>query len=763
MPMETNSTTMPTNIQPVQRPRPGAPTTITRRGDSGGSPFAPRTDVNIKNSVSDMAGILAKVSENQESKAEALSPQLQKLMDSIMQQSFSLESTLANGLGSSIESQRFAVDQMLTLSRLLGQLGSLAEQGVTNPLDSGLEAVLANFREMIGKSDSGALEPALLHKLAFQLLDTKTAEDLPDELKFLLLQGTQTAPANSEMNTESLGFLKQLMQYFMPSPEPATPGAKSAGRQAADSPDAKNAGTETPEQEGAERPADAEAGEPANRSGRPTAAGTGPMAGPKTPGQPSAARAQTGQPGSNEGNTAASRSNGQEPAAQPRGGQETAGQSRGGQETMARAGGDSGAPTAGQTAGGAPASANTNANANTSGNTSGAAPQPSDSANTATNAGTPREGNAADASEANRNTSFQKMPSAEDLQSPAPKAQGQAQGQPPAADSPRPSTEQPMGQPSGPTPEGQPSAQANSRPAGGEARPAENSSPFLQPEDNAPEGARADAGRFGQPAQAAPNANGTAFMPRSLPMQNTPQTMDTMKQLASLLLKDAELTDQDQILLQNFVNNREGVMDEKSAKQLQLLLRLCQNNIPASVQQAAQQQNLPELPKLWAFMQLCNLAYLKEKNSAANLKRASKSVSTFASMMKGSMTAENYRTSQGQRSMNFMMPLYMGEGEKTAYPTYIHVYDEEEEDPAAPGQKKKETWLRVCLLTENIGAVDVTFRMYEESNLDVRVFFSDPEVVDDFREYIPEFRQSFKDTPLTLMDLKINTAGDNQS
>ncbi len=104
MPMETNSTTMPTNIQPVQRPRPGAPTTITRRGDSGGSPFAPRTDVNIKNSVSDMAGILAKVSENQESTTESLSPQLQKLIDNIMKQSFSLESTLANGLGSSMES-----------------------------------------------------------------------------------------------------------------------------------------------------------------------------------------------------------------------------------------------------------------------------------------------------------------------------------------------------------------------------------------------------------------------------------------------------------------------------------------------------------------------------------------------------------------------------------------------------------------------------------------------------------------------------------
>ena len=67
--------------------------------------------------------------------------------------------------------------------------------------------------------------------------------------------------------------------------------------------------------------------------------------------------------------------------------------------------------------------------------------------------------------------------------------------------------------------------------------------------------------------------------------------METMKQMATLLLRDATLTTQDTRLLQNFVNNQSGLLAEKDAKQLQLLLRLCQSNIPASVQQAAQQQN----------------------------------------------------------------------------------------------------------------------------------------------------------------------------
>ena len=267
-----------------------------------------------------------------------------------------------------------------------------------------------------------------------------------------------------------------------------------------------------------------------------------------------------------------------------------------------------------------------------------------------------------------------------------------------------------------------------------------------------------------QNAAGNPSDNGTsprseAAMPRPM-LQNTPQTMETMKQMATLLLRDASLSEGDTRLLQNFVNNQSGLLSEKDAKQLQLLLRLCQSHIPASVQQAAQQQNLPDLPKLWAFMQLCDLAYLKEKDNAASLKKASRDVAEFASMMKGAMASENSQATEGQRSMSLMVPLYMGDQEKTAFPAYIHVYDETEDDPASPGERKKETWLRVCLLTENIGAVDLTFRMYEKRNLDVRVLFSEPKMIKAFGEYIPEFEQSFTDTPLVLKDLKVALAGD---
>ena len=199
------------------------------------------------------------------------------------------------------------------------------------------------------------------------------------------------------------------------------------------------------------------------------------------------------------------------------------------------------------------------------------------------------------------------------------------------------------------------------------------------------------------------------------------------------------------------------MLSEKDARELQALLQLCEKNVPASVLQSAQQKGLEDLPRLWAFMQLCDLAMIKERDGKS-LKRAGKSLSDFASMMKNSLLPENGRTPEGHRSMSFMTPLYMSEDMQKPYPAYIHVYDEDKKDENG-GPSKKETWIRVCLLTENIGAVDVSFRMYEETNLDVRIYFSERENLDEFRDYMDEFRASFDDKPLTLMSVKVGVAG----
>ena len=161
------------------------------------------------------------------------------------------------------------------------------------------------------------------------------------------------------------------------------------------------------------------------------------------------------------------------------------------------------------------------------------------------------------------------------------------------------------------------------------------------------------------------------------------------------------------------------------------------------------------MPKLWAFMQLCELTTLKELKSQ-ELKQAGKRLSEFTSAIKHSMGGDNSNV-EGQRSMSFMMPLYMGENEKS-FPAYIHVYDEEKQSESGEAPQK-ETWLRLCVLTDNIGAVELTCRLYEDQKLNLRVFFSDPTAVEAFQEYVPELKANLQESPLELTDLKVGAAG----
>ena len=242
-------------------------------------------------------------------------------------------------------------------------------------------------------------------------------------------------------------------------------------------------------------------------------------------------------------------------------------------------------------------------------------------------------------------------------------------------------------------------------------------------------------------------------------MENTPQTMETMKDLAQLLLRNAQLNQRDAQLLQNFVNGRQSMMGEQEARQLQQLIRLCQQNVPVTVQQAALQQNIPDLPRLYAFMQLCDMANTRQM-TAKQLKNAGRDVAAFVLAMRGSMSGENSMVA-GQRSLSFMMPMYLGENEQS-YPSYIHVYDEAQQDPET-GYLKKETWLRLCVLTENIGAVELTCRVFDENQLDMRLFFSDSEIADEFRTQMQEIRRALRGSDnLKLNELKVGAVGERR-
>ncbi len=738
--MET--TAMPTGIRPIERPQGPQTSGIQRRGTPASSPFAPRTDVSLQNSVADVANLLSKIASTKEDAMEKISPQIQKLIDSIMKQSFSLESTLAEGLGTTLESQRFAMDQMFTLGRMLHQMGTLVEQGKPAALSDELQTLFAGFKEMMATEEGKELAPTMLHKLAFDVLDGKQAEDLPEMMQFLLAQQGASMPAAMAAQPESdaFAFMKQLMDYFMPRPNaeetPSTPGR--GAQQGA--PQLSEETANTPEaQTTQERPA----------------------------GEPGAAREMPGawKGMAAEGDEAAAR-NGE---AAPKGG-----------ETVAKDGGAAPKGSEAATKEGEAASKGGEAAEKEGEAASKGAENAAKGTETAQKGS---ETTARAAQEGQKNAVRDGAVPEQNAQTGEAK-EGAAQQKPQGTQNQNVAeqTTQQQAQQAG---RGQSSqAESTTTRRGGESNASiyawENEAEETQAEKTPPDGIKpqdpfAELMRKGlermrgrlqqQGTQPQQNEQGEmqqqtsilGKMPQSPAMQNTPRMMEAMRQLASMVMENAQLTQEDEQLLLNFVNKDQAMLSERDAKELQALLQLCEKNVPASVLQSAQQKGLEDMPRLWAFMQLCDLAMVKERDGKS-LKRAGKSLSDFASMMKNSLLPENGRTPEGHRSMSFMTPLYMSDEMQKPYPAYIHVYDEEQKDENG-GPSKKETWIRVCLLTENIGAVDVSFRMYEETNLDVRIYFSERENLEEFRDYMDEFRASFDDKPLTLMSVKVGVAG----
>lgn len=143
---------------------------------------------------------------------------------------------------------------------------------------------------------------------------------------------------------------------------------------------------------------------------------------------------------------------------------------------------------------------------------------------------------------------------------------------------------------------------------------------------------------------------------------------------------------------------------------------------------------------------------LKNKNQE-ELKAAAKAIRELTETIPkpGGVLVER----QGSHNvLTFTVPLYFGEGH-TAYPAHIHVYHQEEEDKKNPGQQVTETWLRICLETENIGIVETAFRLYDGQSLDVKVRFNDSEVAKSFADSIPAVKEQLGQLPFNMGDFLV--------
>ena len=688
--MEANTTTASPVIPAVSQISQGKTTeAVQNRGDQGDSSaaFSQRTNVSIETAIDHMADILSKINGRQQTNVQQMPQELKELIQNMIRQSFSLETTLGQGLGSTAASQRFSTDQLTTLARILNQLGAMAEtdsSGIPRVGDD-LAALLTGLKTALIKEAGGTFEPIMLTKAAFQLLDTGNAEFLPKDLQTSLsqlnAQGSASASLSGNAGTTSLSFLNQLVQLLMPRDAAST---------------AQSMPTNGSMQEGTPQTA------PQNLIG-------------EQEGRASSTVQNT--------NTAVPEENLLE---QPANATRT--------NALAKEN-----TTAARQAEKAPS-----------------APTPS---NTSSAQGTNETGTAQKAMMGDIPSGTNVPGREQNSATPTENTQIPSQSRKEAAPKPR------QGDPQ--------TSMENKTPPEGEAQTVSRSETQtvkanLQ-EETAAQPARPQSEREAElknaakvPTQSAAQMKSAEIqgtIPRffTQTMENTPQTMNVLRNLAQSLLQNDNLSQRETLLLQNFVNGRSQTLSDGDAKQLQKLIHLTQQNIPGTVRQAALEQQMPDLPRLWAFMQMADIVKTR-KMTAEQYKRAGRDVAALALTMRNALEGENAAPQPGQRSMNFIMPLFMGASE---YPAYIHVYDESHTDEDT-GNHRKETWLRICVLTDNIGTVELINRIYEENHVDMRLYFSDADAAWEFRNALDTIRETADGTSLIIEGIQIGAIGERR-
>ena len=677
--MEANTTTASPVIPAASQISQGRTTeSVQNRGDQGDSSaaFSQRTNVSIETAIDHMADVLSKINGRQQTNVQQMPQELKEVIQNMIRQSFSLETTLSQGLGSTAASQRFSTDQLTTLSRMLNQLGTMSEEGSAPQVSDDLAALLTGLKTALAKEAGGTFEPIMLTKAAFQLLDTGNAELLPKDLQTFLsqlnAQGAASTAVSGSAGGNSLTFLNQLVQLLMPrdavsSAQPTVNGGMQEGSAQTFSQNAAN-------------------------------------------GQTTSASAQ---------NTNVAVTEGDLP-----------------EQQLSRT------PIVETT--------DTLTKENTT---------------TARQVGNMPQDGAGKAVQSNTGTGLNAQTGATKTVPGEPAQMGTAsaeRGQNPAPSATNAQTSALSDKESGAVMSKQGEAQI---PTGNKAAPEAGARTPINPEGQAQTAkanmqgeTAAQSARVQQTAQMrSPEVQSTIPQFVTQTMENTPQTMNVLRSLAQSLLQNENLSQREALLLQNFVNGRGQTLNEGDAKQLQQLIQLTQQNIPGTVRQAAFEQQMPDLPRLWAFMQMADIVKTR-KMTAEQYKRAGRDVAALALTMRSALEGENAAPQPGQRSMNFVMPLFMGTSE---YPAYIHVYDESHQDEETE-RVKKETWLRICVLTDNIGTVELINRIYEENHVDMRLYFSDADAAWEFRKALDEIRESADGTSLVIEGIQIGAIGERR-
>ena len=199
--MATNVNPAAPSIQPASRSSETKTDKIAVSRDGGSSSgFAKQTDVKFTNSVDNMSAVLEKISTAKLGNDNGLPQQLREMINNIVTKAFSLESSLGEGLGSAMASERYSVEQLTSLGRIFQQLGNMAEanavagqvsgETIAGQLSDALQTMMANVKTLLANNAMGGntadLELVQLTKLAFQVLNNGNTGNMPQKLEALL-------------------------------------------------------------------------------------------------------------------------------------------------------------------------------------------------------------------------------------------------------------------------------------------------------------------------------------------------------------------------------------------------------------------------------------------------------------------------------------------------------------------------------------------------------------------------------------------------
>lgn len=174
-------------------------------------------------------------------------------------------------------------------------------------------------------------------------------------------------------------------------------------------------------------------------------------------------------------------------------------------------------------------------------------------------------------------------------------------------------------------------------------------------------------------------------------------------------------------------------------------------DVPEKVRRAAALHDLPELEGALARQKLADsLPWLKLP--ADTLRQASHSLQEMAAAVPQSDQAAA-ETPSGQNLLVMTMPIYFADGR--SYPAYLHISRDREQQAGGDAAAPRETWLRLCVATDNLGVVDMVFYLRGEQQLSIRVAFGNQEAGDDFRRALPALRGALAASPLTLNDIAV--------